>query len=96
MNKITEFFKGMSGILKAIFVPNNEELLHFYWGAVLFLIINTYISGLATLITLIILAFGLSGWRYYNKSEPFLLRTILFCVIPLALWFLALTINKWV
>lgn len=96
MNKIKDFFNGMDGILKAVFVPNQEELLHFYWGAVLFLIINTYISALATLVTLAILAVGLSAWRYYNVAKPFLLRTILFALIPLALWFIALTINKWI
>lgn len=95
MKKVTDFFKGMESIARSIFVPNNEELLHFYWGAVLFLLINTYITALATLVTVTILAFGLSLWRYFNKQKPFLLKTILFAIVPLALWFLALTINKW-
>ena len=96
MEKLKEFFKGTDGILKAIFVPNNEELLHFYWGIIIFYLFNTFISALAATIAVAILAFGLSAWRYYNLQKPFLLRTILFTLIPVIVWFIALLINKWI
>lgn len=91
-----KFLNKLSSFVKPIFVPNNEELLHFYWGAIVFLILNTYVSALATLITMIILSLLLSAWRHYNLNRPFLLKTLLFAIVPLVLWFVALTINKWI